>query len=117
MTQKELLAKCSERDQAFYDRFHFFDLFRKDLDIKSFTELIDPDQVPYTSLVDYHIVVNRHGEVFHTFLLEARDMDDAINFYRYLRDEILEPGTISNYFINQISDTDFGYYQLTLTIA
>lgn len=118
MTQKELLAKCSERDQAFYDRFHFFDLFRKDLDIKSFTELIDPDQVPYTSLVDYHIVVNRHGEVFHTFLLEARDMDDATNFYRYLRDEILEPGTIANYFISQVSDTaSFGYYQLTLTIA
>jgi len=111
MTQKELLAKCSERDQAFYDLFH------KDLDIKSFTELINPGQVPYISLVDYHLVVNRHGEVFHTFLLEARDMDDATNFYRYLRDEILEPGTIANYFINQVSDTAFGYYQLTLTIA
>lgn len=109
MTQKELLAKCTERDQAFYDFFH------RNLDIKAFTELIDPKQFLYTSLVDYHMVINRHGEVFHTFLLEARYMDDACNFYKYLRDEVIEPGTIANYSIGQVSNLDF--YQLTITIA
>lgn len=111
MTQKELLAKCSERDQAFYDFFH------KDLDIKSFTEMIDPGQVLYTSLVDYHLVINRHGEVFHSFILEATSDDKVFNFFKYLRDEIIEPGTISDYSITQLSRTSFGYYQLTLTIS
>lgn len=109
MTQKELLAKCSERDQVFYDFFH------KKLDIKAFTDLIDPDKVPYTSLVDYHIVVNRHGEVFHTFLIEARYLRDAENFFYYLRNDIIEPGTISDYAITQVSNLD--YYQLTITIS
>ena len=109
MTQKELLAKCTERDQAFYDFFH------KDLDIKSFTELIDPDQVPYTSLVDYHLVITRHKEVIHTFTLEARYMEDADNFFKYLRDEVIEPGTISDYHILQVTNLDF--YQITIIIA
>ena len=108
MTNKELLAKCSERDQAFYDFFH------KDFDIKSFTEQIEFN-VPYIDLVDYHMVVNRHGEVFHTFMLEARSMDDVIIFFRYLRDEIIEEDTISDYCISQVSDLDF--YQLTITIS
>ena len=110
MTQKELLAKCSERDQAFYDFF-----LHKDLDTKSFTELIDPDQVPYTSLVDYHIVINRHKEVIHTFILEARYMDDAYNFFKYLRDDVIEPCTITDYCITQVTNSDF--YQVTIIIA
>lgn len=108
MTNKELLTKCSERDQAFYDFFH------KGFDIKSFTEQIEFN-VPYIDLVDYHMVVNRHGEVFHTFMLEARLMDDAIIFFRYLRDEIIEEDIISDYHIIQVSDLDF--YQLTITLS
>lgn len=108
MTNKELLAKCSERDQAFYDFFH------KGFDIKSFTEQIEFN-VPYIDLVDYHMVVNRHGEVFHTFMLEARLMGDVIIFFRYLRDEIIEEDTISDYSITQVSNLDF--YQLTITIS
>ena len=108
MTNKELLAKCSERDQAFYDFFH------KGFDIKSFTEQIEFN-VPYIDLVDYHMVVNRHGEVFHTFMLEARLMDDVYKFFGYLRNEIIEEDTISDYCIAQVSDLDF--YQLTITLS
>ena len=108
MTNKELLAKCSERDQAFYDFFH------KDFDIKSFTEQIEFN-VPYIDLVDYHMVVNRHGEVFHTFMLEANNWYDVTNFFKYLRDEIIEDGILSGYTITQVSSLDF--YQLTITLS
>ena len=109
MTQKELLAKCTERDQAFSD------WFGHKLDIKAFTDLIDPNQVPYTALIDYHLVINRHKEVIHTFTLEARYMEDAYNFFKYLRDEVIEPDTISDYHILQVTNSDF--YQLTIIIA
>ena len=108
MTQKELLAKCSERDQAFYDFFH------RDLDIKAFTELIDPDQVPYITLVDYHLVATSTAVYLHNFTLEARYQEDAYKFYKYLRDNIFEPGTITDYCISQVSDQDF--YILTITV-
>lgn len=109
MTQKEFLAKCTERDQTFYDFFH------RNLDIKSFTELIDPDQVPYTSLVDYHLVATRTAVYLHNFTLEARYKTDAYNFYKYLRDHIFEPGIIIDHCISQISDQDF--YILTITVS
>ena len=98
MTQKELLAKCSERDQKFYD------YFGKDFDIKAFTENIE-FKVPYIEFVDYHLIANRHNEFFHVMVFEARTRDDAYKF---------EPGVITDYALVQISELD--YYQLTITV-
>ena len=110
MKQKELLAKCSERDQAFYDHFHM------ELDIKAFTENIE-FKIPYMELVDYHLIATRHDTFIHYFTIEGCYQEDVIKFYNYLRDEIIEPGTISDWNIHQVDESGFGYYLLTITVA
>lgn len=116
MTSNELLAKCSERDQAFYDHFN------KHFDIKSFTELIDFDKVAFISLVDYHLVLLpvTTGIAIHTFTLEAIDYYKVLVFYEYLLDNIIEePDLVLNYSITEIADIDssFPIFQLTIKIG
>ena len=108
MTQKELLAKCTERDQAFLDYF-----YPKAWDLKSFTELIDPNQVPYTRFLDYHTIIKpgMNGLVIHIFTIEARYEEDAENFFKYLRNEVIDED-ISDYSITNIYNTDV--YTITI---
>jgi len=109
MTQEQLLAKCTERDQEFLDYFH-----PKAWDLKSFTEQIK-FEVPYINLIDYHAIIRPglNGLVVHQFTIEARYEEDAENFFKYLRNEIIDED-ISGYHILNIYNTDF--YILTISL-
>ena len=108
MTQKELLAKCSQRDQSFLDYF-----YPKAWDLKSFTDLIE-FEVPYTRFLDYHAIIKpgMNGLVIHQFTLEARYESDAENFFKYIK--LLVDDDISDYHITNIYNSDV--YIITIHI-
>ena len=110
MTQKELLAKCTNRDQKFLDYF-----YPKAWDIKGFTEQIEFEKVPYTCFIDYHAIIKPgfNGLVIHQFTIEARYDTDAENFFKYLKNQIIDE-EISDYHITNIYNTDI--YIITINI-
>ena len=109
MTQEQLLAKCSERDQKFLDYF-----YPRAWDLKGFTDLIE-FKVSYIQFLDYHAIIKpgMNGLVLHIFTIEARYEEDAENFFKYLRNEIVDY-EISDYHITNIYNTDV--YTITIHI-
>ena len=101
MTQKQLLAKCSERDQKFLDYF-----YPRAWNLKGFTDQINFN-VPYIQFLDYHAIIKpgMDGLVLHLFTIEARYEEDAENFFKYLRNGVIDDD-ISDYHITNIYNTD-----------
>ena len=101
MTQKQLLAKCSERDQKFLD--YFYPLA---WNLKGFTHQIK-FKVPYIQFLDYHAIIKpgMDGLVLHLFTIESRYEEDAENFFKYLKNEVIDDD-ISDYHITNIYNTD-----------